>query len=595
MEAFKHFHPSVCPHLGTFDDPETHFSFATASNYCYHVSPPEMIDLTHQDVYCLSDEFKICPKFLHEILDTKAEPLALPTDSQGSPLPDSTETDIDSGSILPESNEEVEDSSPQPAEESHIESTETQDLPESSIQQLTPESNSTKAHTLASVSSETDDAQPQETALPFTKKVIALDPKEPDLSEPEQSGHHPKYSQKPSQGVKPQSGEGSRQTEQSQSGTQLGGRDPLKDDELLDITSFELTSQKPVNNSLAILVAAIFLVILAGIFINPFGILIKEPEEFPVPLPQISDTPTETQVMPTATLVPTQLSTETPVDTPIPTIVPTDTSTPIPTLFPTASYLTPGPLLGTPFGVDQQYLVHKIVIGESLPLLEARYETTQDVILIQNEALLIYGFQPDRNIVIMPGRTDLANLETMSTYYVESEITLEDFATQNGVSVTELRDINNLPPGDSLPINRWIVYPQREVIPTPTLTPLVSPDLSKALTPPFGPDRAYILHRVNPGESMPIIENLYLTSAEVIQTANRIEGSVRLDQVLVIIINQTDPTDIPLFGVLNVEGDISVDDLSLFLDKLPADLIHYNDLNPDEIIKSGTWIIYPIR
>ena len=272
-----------------------------------------------------------------------------------------------------------------------------------------------------------------------------------------------------------------------------------------------------------------------------------------------------------------------------------DTGTPIPTLSPTPSFLTPGPLLGTPFGVDKQYLVHKIVLGESLPLLEARYETTQDIILTLNEILLIYGFQPDRNIVIMPGQVDITDLEPMNAFYVEAEITLVDFATQNGITVAELRDINNLPPGDSLPLNRWIVYPQREVIPTPTLTPLVAPDLSKALTQPFGPDLAYILHRVNPGESMPIIENLYLTSAEVIQTANRIEGSVREDQILVIIINQTDPTGIPRFGVLTVEGDISIDDLSLFLDKLSADLIHYNDLNPDEIIKSGTWIIYPIK
>ena len=83
MEAYKRYQPSACPHLGTFEDPETHFSFAAASNYCYHAAPPEMIDLTHQEVYCLSDEYKICPKFLHELLDQAAEPAALLTESSG--------------------------------------------------------------------------------------------------------------------------------------------------------------------------------------------------------------------------------------------------------------------------------------------------------------------------------------------------------------------------------------------------------------------------------------------------------------------------------------------------------------------------------
>ena len=458
-----------------------------------------------------------------------------------------------------------------------------QDSPQPSDLQSKPESRSTKTQTPTPASAGSDNSQRTGTTQPFKEKDFPLDLSDPKSSNSEKIGHHPEQIQE------------SSQTDQSLSGTQQFQRDNLKDDELLDITSFEISSQKPVNNSLAILVAAISLVILAGIFINPFGILTKDPEEVPIALPQISNTPTQTQAIPTDTLIPAQPSIETPIDTPVPTIVPMDTGTPIPTLSPTPSFLTPGPLLGTPFGVNQQYLVHKIVLGESLPLLEARYETTQDVILTLNEVLLIYGFQPDRNIVIMPGQVDITDLEPMNAFYVEAEITLVDFATQNGVTVAELRDINNLPPGASLPLNRWIVYPQREVIPTPTLTPLVAPDLSKAITLPFGPDLAYILHRVNPGESMPIIENLYLTSAEVIQAANRIEGSVREDQILVIIINQTDPTGIPLFGVLNVEGDISIDDLSLFLDKLPADLIHYNDLNPDEIIKSGTWIIYPIK
>ena len=147
METYKRYQPSACPHLGTFEDPETHFSFSTASNYCYHSSPPEMIDLTHQEVYCLSDEYNICPKFLHELLDPAAEPAALPTESPDSPLPDPTQDEGDSGSILTESSAVVEDSSTHPEGESHLEFSELQDSPQPADQQSKPESHSTKTQT----------------------------------------------------------------------------------------------------------------------------------------------------------------------------------------------------------------------------------------------------------------------------------------------------------------------------------------------------------------------------------------------------------------------------------------------------------------
>ena len=164
--------------------------------------------------------------------------------------------------------------------------------------------------------------------------------------------------------------------------------------------------------------------------------------------------------------------------------------------------------------MDQQYLVHKIVLGESLPLLECCDETTQDIILTLNEILLIYGFQPDRNIVIMPGQVDITDLEPMNAFYVEADITLVDFATQNGVTIAELRDINNLPPGELLPPTAGSFTPN-EKSSNPHSDPPGSPRSQQSPHPTLRTRSWIYPPQGDPGESMPIIENLYLTSAEV--------------------------------------------------------------------------------
>jgi len=249
----------------------------------------------------------------------------------------------------------------------------------------------------------------------------------------------------------------------------------------------------------------------------------------------------------------------------------------------------------TPFGVENKYLIHLVKSGESMPLLAERYQTSQDVIIAANGFYPGYGLQVDQVIVIMPGKTDAINVEQFIVIFLNQETSLSDLSLQYGVHPTEIKKYNDLGPGDIVPIARWLIVPRREVDPTASPQPVLTPDLSSALTEPFGPNEEYVIHKINPGETYLILEQLYLTSSDVIKAANVIQGSLQIDQLLVIILELTDPSGIQPFGIWFAERDISIEDLVERLGVLPADLIYYNDLTVGEVISMGRWLIYPIN
>jgi LysM repeat protein len=283
--------------------------------------------------------------------------------------------------------------------------------------------------------------------------------------------------------------------------------------------------------------------------------------------------PTDVQLSPTYTPDP-------PTDTPILTA----TSTPPP---------SPGPNLETPFGADQIYLIHQINTGESLPMLAILYDTSVEVIREANSLVPDYSVQPGQTIVILPGHTDPVDIEPLEVIYLEDDDFISEIVLEYGITIDEMKQHNDLGPGVIIPGGRWLVFPRRRVDDTPTPTLVITSDLSTALTEPFGPNNEYILHQVKSGESMGVLEDLYLTSADVIRQANTIDGSIRVDQVLVIILNLTDPSGVQLLRVLYVEEEISVEDLALQLEVLASDLIYYNGLADVDLIPPDRWIIYP--
>ncbi|OQY26353.1 MAG: hypothetical protein B6I38_11505, partial [Anaerolineaceae bacterium 4572_5.1] len=73
--------------------------------------------------------------------------------------------------------------------------------------------------------------------------------------------------------------------------------------------------------------------------------------------------------------------TPTPVISPTPTISLTPTPVPTSTITPTASP-TLGPNLGTPFGREEQYILHRVASGESLGNLAYEYDTSIEAIRV---------------------------------------------------------------------------------------------------------------------------------------------------------------------------------------------------------------------
>jgi hypothetical protein len=52
-----------CPFLGLVDDRESYTSYPSEWNVCYHVQPIAAPNHSHQEAYCLSTEYALCPIF----------------------------------------------------------------------------------------------------------------------------------------------------------------------------------------------------------------------------------------------------------------------------------------------------------------------------------------------------------------------------------------------------------------------------------------------------------------------------------------------------------------------------------------------------
>lgn len=256
---------------------------------------------------------------------------------------------------------------------------------------------------------------------------------------------------------------------------------------------------------------------------------------------------------------------------------------------------TPGPLLETPFGGEVEFLIYPVRTGESYASLASKFETSPEVIMAANQTTLKFGLQPELLLVIQPGQRDVSGVEDLRALFLEKEARISEVASQYGVTVQEIQAYNGLGGSEEIPAGRWLVFPEREVMPTATVTVLLEADTSAALMGPFGPNNEYILHRVQTGESLAVLVERYRTSLEVILRANLIEGIIQAEQVLVIVINRTDPAGIEPFQVVQLEEDTSLPDLASRVGVQVSDLSYCNGLAENEKLAAGQWIIYPVQ
>ncbi len=159
--------------------------------------------------------------------------------------------------------------------------------------------------------------------------------------------------------------------------------------------------------------------------------------------------PGPVQTLPVTVPVPTQTL------TPIPTIIVTATLPPSET--PTELPLTPtaGPLAETPFGTARQWLVHRVVRGESLEMIAQRYATTVEVLRAVNY-FVAGGLWADTSVVICMGCVDASGLPMLQPVWIEVDIRVDDLAVQYGMNSDELREWNGVE-GDWILAGRWVI------------------------------------------------------------------------------------------------------------------------------------------
>ncbi len=85
-----------------------------------------------------------------------------------------------------------------------------------------------------------------------------------------------------------------------------------------------------------------------------------------------------------------------------------------------------GPLLMTPFGGANIYLLHQVREAESLTFIANLYATTVEVLRLTNDIQEGTTLWVGRILVVMPGRVTSQGLQTLQALQFESEISLED-------------------------------------------------------------------------------------------------------------------------------------------------------------------------
>lgn len=142
---------------------------------------------------------------------------------------------------------------------------------------------------------------------------------------------------------------------------------------------------------------------------------------------------------------------------------PTHTSTAVP---PTQTF-TPQPLhlMETPIGTDRQFLIHRVLDGESLISLAAAYFTTPEAIRAVNYAWSD-SLWANSTLVIPLNQSDVSAVAPMTALAVDEDgLTIEQIAQGQSVDVSALCSLNALPAGYIFHSGEWVLIPHGAVTP----------------------------------------------------------------------------------------------------------------------------------
>lgn len=264
--------------------------------------------------------------------------------------------------------------------------------------------------------------------------------------------------------------------------------------------------------------------------------------------------------------------------------------------------ITGGVSLETPFGPNNQYLVHEVLGSDTLEQLAVQYKTAPEVIKKVNFTSQLATLWPGMTLVILPDRSDPTGLVQMRAVYNDQATTVREFVAKYKTDEPFLRE-NNLIEQDRIPARRWIIL--SNVPPTSTPTPALltpsqlgspSPTPGPALNQPFGPDHRFLIHTVLSGESINQISTQYNTSPEVIIKVNFPSGqtALYLDAVIVILPGQKTTEGIIPLRAVYVYQNIKVMDF-ITKNKVPEDFFRKNNMVEGEWVYAGRWVVVPVE
>ncbi|MFZ3069932.1 MAG: hypothetical protein WA110_02260 [Anaerolineaceae bacterium] len=128
--------------------------------------------------------------------------------------------------------------------------------------------------------------------------------------------------------------------------------------------------------------------------------------------------------------------------------------------------------------------------------------------------------------------------------------------------------------------------------PTPTLIELREPHF---LDTPFGNDYKFIIHKAASGESIQLFATQYNTTPDVIKSVNyQLYVPIWVDSIIIIPMDIIEVGDLPAFELYYIEAEgLTMAEVATNLAVDIEDLTYYNDLEPEEELQLGEWLLIP--
>ncbi len=130
---------------------------------------------------------------------------------------------------------------------------------------------------------------------------------------------------------------------------------------------------------------------------------------------------------------------------------------------------------------------------------------------------------------------------------------------------------------------------------TVTQVPVSNGTSKRQLDQPIGSDYKFIIHKVLYGENLAQYASWHNTSVEAIMAVSYdLETPVWADALVIIPVGFTNTYGLPAFEAYEVpRADISLNVLALSFSVSLKDLRYYNDIDMDESLRTGDWLLIP--